>query len=98
MSYPYTSEYFEVGEKVIVTRIARSYEGGWGATWNIVMNKYVGQTVIIMQNHTIDGYATDCGFWFPYFVLEPVNPLKKITDKIRTNFGKIDKLALQYKP
>lgn len=36
-----------VGDRVLVTRRAKSYEFGWGNSWTRPMNKYVGHSFIV---------------------------------------------------
>lgn len=62
----------KVGSRVRVTRAAESHEEGWNNTWEPLMTRAVD---------TVDeiNYIEDCGihlkegYYFPYFVLEPVN-------------------------
>jgi len=63
---------FAVGDRVRITRIASSYEGGWAAPWGQAMDAMVEDTV-----YTIDRADSGQGFrmqgsryTFPFFVLE----------------------------
>jgi hypothetical protein len=71
---------FKKGDVVKVTRIANSYENGWGNTWIKPMDDLVGNTVevlgysleekygILVKNNII--YSTK--ICLPYFILEKV--------------------------
>lgn len=78
----------KAGSKVIVTRIATSYEDGWENNWPSDMNRFIGQicTVVLIDRYNVstgiiltlvnvDGSMT---YRFPYFVLKAVDtpPLK----------------------
>ena len=63
------------GDRVRVTRTAKTHEKGWGDAWVRDMNECVGEV------RTIDGEGSRRGFnltgttcSFPYFVLEKVEP------------------------
>lgn len=46
----------EVGDLVIVTRIARGHENGWGNIWTDPMNKFVGELCEVTNV-----YSRECG-------------------------------------
>ena len=64
----------KVGDMVRITRIAASYENGWGDTWSRFMDKFVGTVGPISQDNGEEGFNIErAGNWnYPYFVLEKV--------------------------
>lgn len=65
----------KVGDKVKIVRKANDHENGWGTVWATLMNKYVGKTGVIDDvdfECGIHVIVTSLGWWYPYFVLEPV--------------------------
>lgn len=68
----------KVGDKVIVTRKAKSEENGWCNGWDSSMDCLVGKTCTITVDNLEYGFSlNDSGYDFPYFILEPVD--KKIS-------------------
>lgn len=76
---------FKVGDTVLVTRIAKDRENGWGDSWIHKMDSFVGKTHKVTD--LID-YDTSGGvnifrlgdWWFPEFVLQKVD-VKKVQFK-----------------
>jgi hypothetical protein len=62
-----------VGDKVIITRRAESYEGGWPDIWVDKMKTF-GEDLIIHTITKMHDTAVVCGeFNYPFFVLMPVS-------------------------
>lgn len=81
----------KVGDWVKVTRVAKSYENGWGTVWNPQMDDYVGKVFQVGYVTNFSGiYSTEGGFAFPFFVLEK-------TEAPETKEEKIDKLIRLFK-
>lgn len=63
----------KVGDRVRITRIAKSHEDGWRNQWLSTMDKFVGEVSIIESIHETSGMRLlDFSCTFPYFVLEKV--------------------------
>lgn len=82
----------KVGDYVKITRIATTYENGWGKVWNDSrMNHLVNKVCKIVDIHDRYGISLNlgsCYFWVPYFVLAKVNkPEFKVGDFVKTNDG-----------
>lgn len=64
-----------VGDRVRVTRLAESWESGWGYAWNPAMGRYLG-AVGCVEEIPPDGvyvrFSPDVYYFFPYFALEKV--------------------------
>ena len=71
----------KVGDAVKVVRTAKSYEGGWGNTWEDEMSSLVDEDGIVTEDNGKDGFTvsiedvTESGagpsiYGFPYFVIE----------------------------
>jgi len=70
----------KVGDRVKVLRRAKSFEMGWSEVWNSDMDATIGKeyTVTEVQPRTI---GLSCGWFFPFFVLEKLSPLSRLTPK-----------------
>lgn len=78
----------KVGDYVKITRIATTYENGWGKVWNDSrMNHLVNKVCKIVDIHDRYGISLNlgsCYFWVPYFVLAKVNkPEFNVGDFVR---------------
>lgn len=65
---------FPVGSRVKIARPTVSYRLGWTGTWADDMNKFLGNTHIVLENDDPDGIRLDGGggwFW-PAYSLELV--------------------------
>lgn len=70
---------FKVGDKVLVTRKAKDFEGSWHNGWADGMNKYIGlvHEIVFVPEHAggigLKAPQSDLRqFWFPFFVLNKV--------------------------
>jgi hypothetical protein len=74
------------GSKVFVMRKAKYGEKGWNATWNSkYMDELVGKIMKVFLFVDLDSYGLRLltkdqkhQWSLPYFVLKPINPLKKL--------------------
>ena len=62
----------KVGDIVRVLRKDKSYELGWNAVWDIDMDNTVGNVYTVIDVYEEGGITLNCGFNFPFFVLEKV--------------------------
>jgi len=62
----------KVGDKVRITRSAKTYENGWQNSWVPGMNNYVGTKSTITIDESESGFYLG-GYSFPHFVLEKVD-------------------------
>ena len=83
----------KVGDKVRVMRKAVSREGGWDASWNDeYMTPFVGGVFTIWSDRQEIGFELERNgeyFYFPYFVLEKVEP-KVIWVNLNEEAGKYE--------
>ncbi len=64
----------KVGDLVKVLRKAEDLEQGWNAVWSPSMNSSVGTILTIKGCGGGDGFRLNNGYYYPYFVLEKVEP------------------------
>ena len=67
----------KVGDRVHVTRKARSYESGWDNTWEPSMDKAVGKTFPVTDGDFGKGFELKTNpdisrYSYPFFVLKKV--------------------------
>jgi hypothetical protein len=62
-----------VGDKVIITRRAESYEGGWIDVWISPMKTYFQDRVIHTITQILDVAIICSGISYPFFVLMPLS-------------------------
>ena len=63
----------KVGDEVKVLRKAKSKENGWGQVWSKMgMDSTVGKTLKVKMIHPSDGYLLENDYYYPFFVLEPM--------------------------
>ena len=80
---------FKVGDEVKIIRKAVKNENGWDNSWVREMDKAVGQIAKITSLHEGEARLSvpsiGDGFYFPLFVLEPVNTLGgfKVGDRVQ---------------
>ncbi len=74
----------KVGDKVRVTRKARSKENGWDSYWVPAKNHCIGQVYEIQEDCEEAGFRLrdshpgyKYGWCFPYFILENAEPPKQ---------------------
>ena len=64
-----------IGDTVKVLRKAQSKEMGWPTIWDPSMDKMIGNEYTVVEIG--DGeYQLDGLYWFPFFVLEKIKPVK----------------------
>ena len=65
---------FGVDDPVVITRAATTLENGWCAGWLPAMDKYVGQTGVIVRDNKEVGFFIEfddgASYHFPFFILE----------------------------
>lgn len=71
------SKKIKVGNKIIVTSTARSYDMGWCNSWVPEMDHFVGKKCIFKAKCGSSGIALyspelQASFSFPFFVIRPV--------------------------
>lgn len=74
----------EVGDKVRILRKAKSYESGWGNTWETQMSDQVGKTDRVVDIKPWGIRLKTAGYDYPFFVLELVEKAPK-TKTIKLN-------------
>lgn len=63
---------FKAGDKLLMFRKARDYEGGWKNVWMPGKDQFVGKIVTISDDEGIMGFRIkECknGYRYPYFIL-----------------------------
>jgi hypothetical protein len=87
---------FKIGDKVKVTRAAKSRERGWINSWIKEMNLAVGQIGTVVSLHSDEARLDVPGikekYFYPLFVLEPVTekPTEKtfkVGDRVQVKYG-----------
>ena len=67
----------KIGDKVIVTRKAESYENGWNDPWIGEMDEFIGKECeIIKYLYSISIEYKKFKYNFPYFVLKKASVFK----------------------
>lgn len=64
-----------IGSTVKVIKACHSYDHGWQGLWVFEMNKFVGKSFKVIDIRDKWGVYLQMdrlSFWFPYFVLEPI--------------------------
>jgi hypothetical protein len=62
----------KIGDKVIVTKSAKSYDLGWGTTWESEMQKSIGSTFFVGRIDERYGMLLDNDLWYPFYVLKNI--------------------------
>jgi len=69
---------FKIGDKVLVTRMAKTHENGWDNGWVPEMNKLVGKISKVTEiGDDGRGIRLEDYFYYPEFVLEKVSNAKE---------------------
>lgn len=69
---------FKVGDKVLVTRMAKDNENGWNNSWAPEMNKLVGEISKVTKiGDDGRGIILEDNFYYPEFVLKKVSNAKE---------------------
>jgi len=69
---------FKIGDKVLVTRMAKDHENGWNNSWAPEMNKLVGEISKVTEiGDGGRGIRLEDYFYYPEFVLEKVSNAKE---------------------
>ncbi len=74
-----------IGDRVIISRSSFNGEQGWEEVWTSRMDKYIGASTVTIKKIGKEDEGIYCvynnrisGYWFPYFVLEPIKETKSI--------------------
>ncbi len=67
---------FQTGDEVLIKRIARDYEKGWGNVWSFDMDRQVGKILIVGDSQGPYGIHLNDNFNYPYFVLQKIKEVK----------------------
>jgi len=81
----------KVGDQVRVLRTAKDFELGWGTFWMQSMKDAVGKIFDVLEVEYNDGillHTQDGDFYVPFYVLEKIKQVKKVTmQEIEDKFG-----------
>ena len=66
-----------IGDIVKITRAAETHENGWNNSWVLDMDLEVGQirTISLIAEYGVR--FKECGYTYPFFVLESVKKIKE---------------------
>lgn len=92
---------FKVGDRVRITRIARSYENGWEYPWVSRMDDLVGKVGTVVRDDGRNGIVVKVDgdtwvhsyIWFPAFVLEAFDPIADALARDNFKFTSNDSLT-----
>jgi hypothetical protein len=86
----YVPTQYKVGQKVKVTRVAKSGENGWNNVWNSSMNEAVGKTGTVLNQDqygvqlNIDGVGAN--YYYPEFATELVPAVPAVAPAAANKF------------